>query len=455
MVPKLHAKGSSFRGIAAYLLHDKDRALTAERIAWTETRNLATENPNVAWKVMAATAMDQGRLKEQAGVKKTGRKSRDAVLHFTLSWHPEEREGLTREEMMRAANQAIRALGASDRQALIVHHIDEPQPHIHIVVNRVSMEDGRMLSSSKEKLALSQWAEAYEKERGIVYCDARVVNNEARKRGEKDTARHIYELEAANDNTPGSEAVREMQRRKDAALEKAAREKKERDRQKWDELQQAHKTRVKEIRAQAKFDREAARNAVREKYKSQWIMRHHERQAETRDFEIREKTFLGRFKNILGAVDLKAIIQGRIEGQERTRRQALTEPFKALSDAGVRYQGVKRKLDAADTELQKRQRLEEAEAVRKVVAAREDDLVKNRVFFDKQRNDLILRQSLEGAKLRAERKVRNQDRERAWSEVRDVQTGDRHLPQLERDFAAEAFLERRKEGRERDKDRER
>src|ERR1700753_3939838 len=119
MVPKLHAKGSSFKGAAAYLLHDKERATPDERVAWTETRNLATDNPHTAWKVMAATAMDQQRLKEQAGVKKTGRKSYDAVLHFTLSWHPEEKEGLTREEMTRAANQAIRALKASDHQAII------------------------------------------------------------------------------------------------------------------------------------------------------------------------------------------------------------------------------------------------------------------------------------------------------------------------------------------------
>src|SRR3569833_1482605 len=104
MVPKLHAKGKSFKGAAAYLLHDKDRAQSANRVAWTEVRNLATDDPDVAWKVMAAIAMDQDRLKQQAGVKKTGRKSSDSVLHYTLSWHPEEQGKIDRAEMMRAAH---------------------------------------------------------------------------------------------------------------------------------------------------------------------------------------------------------------------------------------------------------------------------------------------------------------------------------------------------------------
>ena len=80
MVPKLHPKGRSFRGAAAYLLHDKGRATTSHRLAWTETRNLATDDPHVAWRVMAATSLDSGRLKKQAGVKASGRKSDEHVL---------------------------------------------------------------------------------------------------------------------------------------------------------------------------------------------------------------------------------------------------------------------------------------------------------------------------------------------------------------------------------------
>ena len=83
-VPKLAAKGTSFKGAAAYYLHDKD-ASTSERVAWTATQNLVTDNPEMAWRIMAATAKDQARLKEQAGGRTTGRKSADVVRACSLA----------------------------------------------------------------------------------------------------------------------------------------------------------------------------------------------------------------------------------------------------------------------------------------------------------------------------------------------------------------------------------
>ena len=106
---------------------------------------------------MAATAMDQHRLKQEAGIPATGRKSAQSVLHLSLSWHPEEREQISDAEMRRAADGALKALGASDRQALIIRHTDEEQPHIHILVNRVSPQrraDALLEQGEAESLAL-------------------------------------------------------------------------------------------------------------------------------------------------------------------------------------------------------------------------------------------------------------------------------------------------------------
>lgn len=81
---------------------------------------------------------------------------------------------------------------------MIVCHADEKHPHVHVLLNRVSPTDGRMLSSSNEKNALSALALAYEKEGGTVLCKQREVNAERRKkgefvRGEKDLPRPEYE----------------------------------------------------------------------------------------------------------------------------------------------------------------------------------------------------------------------------------------------------------------------
>lgn len=84
-----------------------------------------------------------GQAQAEAGVKNTGRKSDLHVQHLTLSWHEDEADSLDRESMLAAADSAITSLGAQDRQAMIVCHNDEPHPHVHILLNRVSPDDGR------------------------------------------------------------------------------------------------------------------------------------------------------------------------------------------------------------------------------------------------------------------------------------------------------------------------
>ena len=62
MVPDIAKKGHSFNGAFAYYLHDKG-ADTAERVDWTETRNLMTDDPQAAKQVMIATALQADELK--------------------------------------------------------------------------------------------------------------------------------------------------------------------------------------------------------------------------------------------------------------------------------------------------------------------------------------------------------------------------------------------------------
>jgi hypothetical protein len=81
MVPAITAGGRSFKGAALYYLHDKRQIgeavrLTTGRVAWAETVNLPTRDPERAWKIMAHTALAQAHLKAAAGIKATGRNAR-------------------------------------------------------------------------------------------------------------------------------------------------------------------------------------------------------------------------------------------------------------------------------------------------------------------------------------------------------------------------------------------
>ena len=83
MIAQIAKRGTSFKGAGLYYLHDK-KADTSERVAWTQTRNLQTDNPDMALRVMAATAMDKDRLKAQAGVSTQGENQKARFIRIRL-----------------------------------------------------------------------------------------------------------------------------------------------------------------------------------------------------------------------------------------------------------------------------------------------------------------------------------------------------------------------------------
>lgn len=187
MVPKIAKRGGSFKGAAAYYLHDKG-ASTKSRVAFCQTENLPVAEPELAWRWMAYTAKHAGILKADAGVGATGRKMSKPVYTLSLSWSPEKSP--SQAEMVEAAHPALKALGLSKCQTLLVAHNDEPHPHIHALVNLVDPDTGKVRDPGMDKRKLSRWAEAYEKAQGKVRCEQRVENNARRDRGEpaRDTA---------------------------------------------------------------------------------------------------------------------------------------------------------------------------------------------------------------------------------------------------------------------------
>ena len=104
MMVKVTGTGPSFKGAANYYLHDKGSD-TSDRVAWTHTDNLPTDNPETAWKVMAFTADNAADLKRAAGIKSTGRKPQFPVLTMCLSWHEDEAPDPS--HMLEAAQQAV------------------------------------------------------------------------------------------------------------------------------------------------------------------------------------------------------------------------------------------------------------------------------------------------------------------------------------------------------------
>ena len=82
--------------MADYCLHDRwvpgqGHPESAERVEWTETRNLATEHGERAARIMAATDEAAPELKRLAGGAATGRKLEKPVCHYSLNWARDEK----------------------------------------------------------------------------------------------------------------------------------------------------------------------------------------------------------------------------------------------------------------------------------------------------------------------------------------------------------------------------
>lgn len=182
MIPRLHKRGTSFKGACTYILRDP-QAHTSDRVLWTETANLSCA-PDDAWRAMHATWLRRAALKKAAGLAATGRDNKSPVLHMTLSWHADDAPSA--DHMKETALSALKAIGLDEHQALMAAHSDKDHLHVHLVINTVHPQTGRTAPMKYTRERLSRWAEAYEKEHGIR-VEQRIENN--RKRDEIKAAR--------------------------------------------------------------------------------------------------------------------------------------------------------------------------------------------------------------------------------------------------------------------------
>lgn len=391
MVPSIAKAGLSFKGAMSYYLHDKGqetdaRPTTAERVAWTETRNLATDGPQTATRIMIATAAQADELKAAAGVKASGRKSAAHVYAYSLAWHPDEAAKLDRAEMVRAVDSSLKALGAEAHQAVIICHRDQKHPHVHVVVNRVHPETGRMLATSNDRLKLSDWANAYERERGQILTPLREekrLKREAEARPSPEAKPAAPEKVAPANQPTKAQILRDLD-----AAQKAQ-----------------HKTEWKAFGAQAKAEREAIYSAYgdrirqtidQHKAESRALWAGHFRQgrAEERTFAEREKTLSGVVRNALEAAKHQQA-SGQIPD-----RGTLSLTFANVLSSQARAQAFQHRQEQSRAAFSRQLKQDMDAKIEAVKAERVAALADQTKAIDARRADLIARQDAERAKIR-------------------------------------------------------
>ncbi|HYW06566.1 MAG TPA: relaxase/mobilization nuclease domain-containing protein [Longimicrobium sp.] len=144
--------GKGFKGLANYLRDGHLGEERPERVAWMETRNLPTQNPEVAACFMAATARRSVRTEKP-------------LYHFSVSF--DRNDLVDRAMMRRVADRTLRDLGLDGYQVVIVAHCDRAHPHMHFMVNRVHPERGTAWSNSWAYGRIERTLRAQEVELGL------------------------------------------------------------------------------------------------------------------------------------------------------------------------------------------------------------------------------------------------------------------------------------------------
>src|SRR5260370_40201299 len=126
---RVGGRGKRFDWLAAFLLGPERGAGGPDRVAWIAVRNLPSEDPELAAAFMRATAARNVL-------------SRKPLYHLIVGFAPTD--GVDRAAMERVADAVLERLGLAEHQAFFVAHRDRRHPHVHVIVNLVHPETGKV-----------------------------------------------------------------------------------------------------------------------------------------------------------------------------------------------------------------------------------------------------------------------------------------------------------------------
>ena len=164
MLAKIAPSTNDFHALARYLVNGKGQGTTnPNRVAWTLGHNLPDDDPELAAKIMSATADDSPRTKK-------------AAYHVMIAWHAREKP--TPEVMQDIARQTLELSGLGEHQALVMGHGDRPHKHLHMMINRVHPDTGRAWKTSHDFAKFDRVMQQLSDAHGFAYVPAHTFNPE-------------------------------------------------------------------------------------------------------------------------------------------------------------------------------------------------------------------------------------------------------------------------------------
>lgn len=428
--------GRSFKGLHAYCAHDPDRAQTSERVEWMDMRNIAANDPEQAWKVMASTAGAANDLKRATGIK-AGRTSKDgAVMHIVLSFDQDEPTDPA--TMKAAADEFLSQLGADpakmrgkakpkrrqfadEHQVVMYAHRDTDHSHLHLMINTVHPEHGVKLPTSNNQLKAQNWALEFSKRHGTDQkTPAREENQQMRDNGEyvkanRRKTRNVYELEkaleAAVSDNDQIKAVLDAERKKDAALALRGRNLAQMQARSRDTMVQGHKSRKAALARQLQSGINKARAEVRELFRPEWRELRSRQESERSTFEELETSLFGRASNMAKTIRVAPSDIGN------GRTSIISRTFRILTNASERRAYFDAAQERARMALQRRKADKVSEVTKPLRDAHDVKMATNRDVLAEQRARTIYAQKAERDQFREAWKARAAERQAVFEDA--------------------------------------
>lgn len=436
--------GTSFKGVMAYLMHDRPDAEggayrdTSDRVAWSEVLNMAAASgPHSATRIMIDTAQNADRIKIEAGQKITKKATAGPVFHMSIQWRGDELGHDDRDSMEEAARETLRVLKLDHLQAVIVAHRDTKNPHLHIVVNRVDPETGLYAKIDPNLVRkVNKWANDWEHQNGLIVSPNRARRFEEAAQAQEQRRRPTDPAELKAHNERRKEERR--RRKEEAAKAEAAQfgpDQKPRDRQNGDmvpgdrqaadrqrqaqpktpapgqilkDLSDAQKARHKAewqawgeearrgrqaIYRQADAARRDAAAAFKAGTKGDWAQHFRDERTRIQIFEKRERSLGGIFRNALDAARVQA---KRISGGSNVFGLALSN----ILSGAARRDAFAMVAEGRSALMRSHMQARKADALSSIDTAKRTALQTHSRKVSDDRAALIERQNAETAKIR-------------------------------------------------------
>ena len=177
MIIRMLASGRGIGGAIDYVTHDARKGdtgahpTTSNRVTWTKTFNSPTDDPELTGAVMRGIVRDAALLKAMSGISARGRKLKNRLAHFVVSW--EAGRSVSPEHVETVCRGLMKKLKVDDHVAVAATHNDTEHPHVHLLICTVNPSTGRAERFCHADKASQAFAAQYERDDGTIVVPVR------------------------------------------------------------------------------------------------------------------------------------------------------------------------------------------------------------------------------------------------------------------------------------------